>query len=218
MPSLKGLFFLCAALLPLSTARPAQHGHFHKRHEHHRHHNHLHSSRATEEDTRTRVPLAILGRPATDSFQLANISEAVISVSFQSIPQWPKSGEQVDLVSVPRGVWLTPGKNIPLVRVVFLRLTCVEELPSLPQHPSKAQVLNARYQKRQDRAPTPDVHLDHVSCHVYLSRSDPTQAHDQTAFVVGSFIFTIGDGEVNFADPVSPWFLGGRQLERFGCV
>ena len=218
MPDLKSLFYLCMALLPFITARPAQHEHIHKRHQHHRHHNHVLSSQASEEDVRTQIHLATLDRPLTASTRLPNASDVVISVSFQSICRWPKSGEQVDILSIPRGVWLTPGNKISITRAVFPQLTCVDGVTSLPQRPSKAQVLNARHQKQSDEASAPDDHLDQVSCHLYLSRSNPSQAHDQTAFVVVSFVFTMGDGEVNFADPASPWFLGGRQLEKFGCI
>ena len=79
-------------------------------------------------------------------------------------------------------------------------------------------MLNAQYQKQPDEASTTYKDLDQVSCHVYPSRSDAEQAHEQKAVVVRPFAFTTGDGEVNFADPVSPWFLGGRQIEKFGCV
>lgn len=122
------LFLLClvglyVALLPVSIARPAQHSHFPKRHKHHRHHTRDLSSQVSEEKAYTRISLVNLELPPTASPQLPNISEAIISVSFQSISQWPKSGEQVDLVSVPRGVWLTPGDKIPLAPLLFLRLT-----------------------------------------------------------------------------------------------
>lgn len=108
--------------------------------------------------------------------------------------------------------------EIPLARVVLLALTLVEDEASLPHQPYKAQVLNARYQGQQDESSMPYEFLDQVSCHIYLRRSGPHQALDRSPVTLGPFTFTVGDGEVNFADPMGPWFLGGRQVERFGCM
>ena len=36
-------------------------------------------------------------------------SDVLVSISFTSIPRWPKNGEQIDFLTVPLGKWTRPG-------------------------------------------------------------------------------------------------------------
>jgi hypothetical protein len=40
-----------------------------------------------------------------------NISEPLVTISFQSVAEWPKSGEEINFVTVRRGVWISPGES-----------------------------------------------------------------------------------------------------------
>jgi hypothetical protein len=81
-------------------------------------------------------------------------------------------------------------------------------------------LLNVQYQGGSTDISVPHEDLDHVSCHLYAREMDRDRLPegDKPITVLKPFSFGLDDGEVNFEDPVGPWFLRGRQVEIFGCL
>ena len=103
--------YLSIAFSPFATARPYQHAEFHKLNHLLQHHHERHSSYTPIPDNPTQQPLGNIDSTpeSANPPNKLNISAVHVSVSFHSIPQWPRSGEETDLVIVPLGKWITPG-------------------------------------------------------------------------------------------------------------
>ncbi|MCJ1421881.1 hypothetical protein MMC32_008248 [Xylographa parallela] len=197
------LLYLSIAFLPLTTARPYQHSDFHNLNHHLQRHVHQrHSSHNPAPTSSHQRPLLDenLTRECRNVTPELNVSTALVSISFQSIPQWPKSGEEVDVVIIPLGRWIGP-----------------DNVSALPRRPHKAELIAARYQLEPGATSRLYDHPDQISCHVYAEESGPKEGDETSKPSPKPFTFRFADREVNFEDPVGPWFLGGRSIARFGC-
>ena len=92
------------ACIPQLIAQPTSHLDLHRRH---RHHARAHHHAANVDKISTQLPIAdpkpVLSKPSFIR------SDALVSLYFTSVPQWPKSGEQENFVTVPLGTWIEPG-------------------------------------------------------------------------------------------------------------
>ncbi|MCJ1407272.1 hypothetical protein MMC19_001343 [Ptychographa xylographoides] len=125
----------------------------------------------------------------------------MISLSFQSIAQWPKSGEEIDFVTVPLGRWITP-----------------EQVSSLPSRPHKAHFISARYQADSNGPARPYEHQDDITCHMIVKDDESDSGPGSLREFARPLSFKFADGEVNFEDPVGPWYLAGISISSFGCI
>ena len=92
-----------------------------------------------------------------------------------------------------------------------------DNVSALPRRPHKAELNAVRYQSEPGGTSGLYEHSDQISCHVYAEDAGFNAGSEMSKLSVKPFTFKFADGEVNFEDPVGPWFLGGRSVARFGC-
>ena len=53
---------------------------------------------------------------------------------------------------------------------------------------------------------------------MYVQDQSSDKMGDHAEPTAKPFSFTFDDGEVNFEDPLGPWFLNKRHIMKFGCI
>ena len=98
---LLAVFFAC---LPQLIAQPTNRLNLHRRH---RHHKRAHHHVTNADEISTQLPMAD-PKPVVSKPSFIQV-DTLVSLYFSSVPQWPKSGEQADFLTVPLDTWIESG-------------------------------------------------------------------------------------------------------------